>query len=59
MQVIGRRMQRIELAGKIKRGRPKRGFMNVVREDMQEVSVAEEAAAERMNWGVMIRCGDF
>ena len=38
---IGRRMLRIELPGKRKRGRPKRRFMDVVREDMAEVEVTE------------------
>ena len=39
---IGRRMLRMELPGNRKRGRPKRRFMDVVREDMTEVEVTEE-----------------
>ena len=39
---IGRRMLRTELPGKRKRGRPKRRFMDVVKEDMAEVEVTEE-----------------
>ena len=39
---IGRRMPRIELPGKRKRGRPKRRFMGVVKEDMAGVEVTEE-----------------
>ena len=39
---IGRRMLRMELPGKRKRGRPKRRFMDVVKEDMAEVEVTEE-----------------
>ena len=31
---IGRRMLRMELPGKSKRGRPKRRFLDVVKEDM-------------------------
>ena len=42
---IGRRMLRMELPGKRKRGRPKRRpkrrFMDVVKEDMAEVEVTE------------------
>ena len=34
---IGRRMLRMELPGKRKRGRPKRRFMDVVKEDMAEL----------------------
>ena len=39
---IGRRMLRMELPGKRKRGRPKRRFMDVVKQDMAEVEVTEE-----------------
>ena len=35
-------MRRMELPGKRKRGRPKRRFMDVVKEDMAEVEVTEE-----------------
>ena len=39
---IGSRMLRTELPGKRKPGRPKRRFMDVVKEDMAEVEVTEE-----------------
>ena len=55
---IGRRMLRMELPGKMKRGRPKRRFMDVVKEDMAEVEVKEEDADDRSNWRLKIRCGD-
>ena len=55
---IGRRMLRMELPGKRKRGRPKRRFMDVVKEDMAEVEVKEEDAEDRSNWRLKIRCGD-
>ena len=54
---IGRRMLKMELPGKRKRGRPKRRFMDVVKEDMAEVEVKEEDA-DRSNWRLKIRCGD-
>ena len=44
---IGRRMLRMELPGKRKRGRPKRRFMDVVKEYMAEVEVTEEDAEAR------------
>ena len=44
---IGRRMLRMELPGKRKRGRPKRRFMDVVKEDMAEVDVTEEDTVDR------------
>ena len=47
---IGRRMLRMELPGKRKRGRPKRRFMDVVKEHMAEVEVTEEDTVDRRNW---------
>ena len=55
---IGRRMLRMELPGNRKRGRPKRRFMDVVKEDMAEVEVTEEDTVDRNNWRRKIRCGD-
>ena len=48
----------MELPGKRKRGRPKRRFMDVVKEDMAEVEVTEEDTVDRRNWKKKIRCGD-
>ena len=55
---IGKRMQRMELSGKRKRGRPKRRFMDVVKEDMADVEVTEEDTIDRNNWRRKIRCVD-
>ena len=55
---IGKRMLRMELPGKGKRGRPKTRFMDVVKEDMAEVEVKEEDADDRSIWRLKIRCGD-
>ena len=51
-------MLRMELPGKRKRGRPKRRFMDVVKEDMAEVEVTEEDTVDRRNWRKKIRYGD-
>ena len=48
----------MELPGKMNRGRPKKGFMDVVKEDMAEVEVTEEDTEDRSNWKWKIRCGD-
>ena len=48
----------MELPGKRKRERPKRRFMDVVKEDMTEVEVTEEDTLGRKNWRRKIRCGD-
>ena len=52
---IVKMMLRVELPGKRKRGRPKRMFMDVVKEDMAEVEVREEDIEDRINWRWKIR----
>ena len=56
---IGRRMLRMELPGKRKRVRPKRRYMDVVKEDMAEVEVTEEDTVDRNNWRRKMCCGDL
>ena len=51
-------MLRMKLPGKRKRGRPKRMFMDVVKEDMAQVEVTEEDTEDINNWRMKIRCGD-
>ena len=55
---IGRRMLRMEVPGKRKRGRPERRFLGVVKEDMTEGEVTAEATEDRKDWRWKIRCGD-
>ena len=50
-------MMEMELSGKRKRGRPKRKFLDVVKEDMGEVDVKETDVENRMVWRKIIRCG--
>ena len=49
---------RMELPGKRQRGRPKRRFEDVVKEDTAEVEVTEKDTEDRDNWRRKIRCGD-
>ena len=58
-EYIGRRMLRMELPGKRKRGRPKIRFLDVVKEDMAEVEVTDEDTEDRSNWRWKIRSGDL
>ncbi|KAF7641470.1 hypothetical protein LDENG_00280470 [Lucifuga dentata] len=51
-------MLRLELPGRRPRGRPKRRFMDAVKEDMKLVDVREEEAEDRVRWRQMICCGD-
>ena len=41
---IGQGMLRLEVPGKRRRGKPKRKFIDVVREDMRAISVTEQDA---------------
>ena len=45
-EYIGRKMMEMELPGK-RRGRPKRGFLDVVKEDMWEVGAKETDVEDR------------
>ena len=47
----------MEILGKRKRGRAKRRFLDVVKDDMGEVGVKETDVEDRKVWRMMIRCG--
>ena len=47
-EYIGRRLTRLELSGRRPRGRPKRRFMDVVKENLKLVGVREEKADDRV-----------
>ena len=57
-QHVCQRVLRMRLPGKRRRGRPKRRYMDAVKEDMEEVGAVEEDAEDRMRWKRLIRCGD-
>ena len=56
-EYVGRKMMEMELPGKRKRGKPKRRFLDVVKEDMKEVGAKETDVEDRKVWRMMIRCG--
>ena len=56
-EYVGRKMMEMELPRKRRRGRPKRRFLDVVKEDMKEVGVKEMDIEDREMWRIMIRCG--
>ena len=56
-EYVGRKMMEMELSGKRRRGRSKKRFLDVVKEDMGEVGVKEMDVEDRKMWRMMIRCG--
>ena len=56
-EYVGRKMMKMELPRKRKRGRPKRRFLDVMKEDMGEVGGKETDVENRTVWRQMIRCG--
>ena len=47
----------MDLPGGRKRGRPKRRFLDVVKENMGEVGARETDVEDRTVWKKIIRCG--
>ena len=58
VRYIGQKMLRMGLPGRRKRGRPKRRFLDAVKEDMKVVGLTEEDARDRVKWKRMFCCGD-
>ena len=49
-EYAGRKMMEMELPGKRRRGRPKRRFLDVLKEDMGEVGAKETDVEDRKAW---------
>ena len=56
-EYVGRKIMEVEFPGKRKRWRPKRRFLDVVKEDRREVVAKETDDEDRTVWGKMIRSG--
>ena len=56
-EYVRRKMMEMELTGKKKRGRPKKRFSGVLKEDMEEVGAKKTDDKNRTIWKKMMRCG--
>ena len=57
-EYVGKRMLRLEILGKRKRGRPKRRWMDNIKKDMEEKNLREIMAQNRTTWRERIRSSD-
>ena len=53
-EYVEKKMMEVELPGKRKRGRPKRRFLDAMKEDMGEVGAKETDVENRTAWRRMI-----
>ena len=56
-EYVRRKMMEMKLPGKRRRGRPKRRFLDVVKEDMEEIGAKETDVKDRKMWKMIICCG--
>ena len=55
-EYVGRKMMQMELPEKRKRGRPKRRFVDVMKEDIGEAGARKTDVENRTVWRNMISC---
>ena len=56
-EYVEKKMMEMELPVKRKIGRPKRRYLDIIKEDMGEVGAKETDVEDKKMWGMMIRCG--
>ena len=52
------KMMEMALPGRRKKGRPRRRWMDLDREDMERVGAREGDEVDRVRWRLLSRCGD-
>ena len=55
---VGKRMTEMVVLGIRKRGRPKKRWMDLVREDMERVGAREGDEVDQVKWRLLSRCGE-
>ena len=55
---VGKRMIEIAVPGRRKRERPRKRWMDLMREDMERVGARKGDEVGRIKWRLLLRCGD-
>ena len=55
---VGKRRMEMAVPGRRKRGRPRRRWINLAREDMERVVAKKGDKVDRVKWKILSRCGD-
>ena len=55
---VGRRIMEMAVPSRRKRGRPRKRWMDLAREDLERVGAKEGDEVDRDNWKILSRCGD-
>ena len=55
---VGKTMMEMAVPGRRKRGRPRRRWMDLAREDMERAGAKEGDEVDRQKWRILSRCGD-
>ena len=56
---VGKKMMEMAVPGRRKRGRPRRRWMDLAREDMEMVGAREGNEVDWVKWKIFSRCGDL
>ena len=55
---VGKTMMEVGVPGRRKRGRPRRRWIDLAREDTERVGAKEGDEVDREKWKILTRCGD-
>ena len=55
---VGKRIMKMAMPGRRKRGRPRRRWMDLAREDMERVGAKKGDEVDRDKWKILWRCGE-